>query len=145
MSKSWSTLTKEITQTVINGSQLHTLTNPSKIQSNTNLHQNKDNDFINRHHSVTFNRTSIYYGTFTIILLIIGTIIFLFYCGGMKKFLSHFKPNTNKTTNTPNILLQQNPNTIPTIKIQKLNPFNNTPFTQQNQPPHYTQLPTTNN
>ena len=109
MSKSWSTLTNEITQTVINGPQLHTLNKQSKIQSNTNLHQNKDNDFINRHHSVTFNRTSIYYEIFTIILLIIGTIIFLFYCGGMRKFLSHFKPKTNKTTNIHNTLPQKNP------------------------------------
>ena len=61
MSNLWSTLTNEITKTIIYSPHLHTLATPSKAQSNPNLHQNKDNDFINRHHSVTFNRTSIHH------------------------------------------------------------------------------------
>ena len=84
-----STLTNEITKTIIYGPHLHTLATPSKVQSNPNLQQNKDYNnswtFINRHHSVTFNRTSIYYGAFTIILLMIGTLIFLFLLRGDEK------------------------------------------------------------
>ena len=139
MSESWSTLTNEITQTFITEPQLLTPNQQSKIQSNNKLYLDEDNDYMSRHHTLTFNRTSIYYGIFTIILLIIGTIIFLFYCGGMRKFLSNFKQKVNKTRNIHNII-QQNPITIPTIKIQKLNPFD-----QQDQPPQYTQIPINNN
>ena len=125
----------------------------SKVESNLNLQQSKDNNnswsFINLHHSATFNRTSIYYGAFTIIMLIIGTLIFLFCCGGMKKFLSHFNSNSNQTQNTPNMLLQQAVSMIPMLPIPKQTPFNNPPFNPNQQPAHfggqtvnYPQIPT---
>ena len=154
-----------IKKTIIYGFLLHSLATPSnstmadsgrdnKVESNLNLQQSKDNDnswsFINLHHSATFNRTSIYYGAFTIIMLIIGTLIFLFCCGGMKKFLSHFNSNSNQTQNTPNMLLQQAASMIPMLPIQKQTPFNNPPFNPNQQPAHfggqtvnYPQIPTT--
>ena len=139
MSESWSTLTNEITQTFITEPQLLTPNQQSKIQSNNKLYLDEDNDYMSRHHTLTFARTSVYYAIFTVILLIIATIIFLFYCGGMTKFLNNFKQKVNKTRNISNIL-QQNPITIPTIRIQKINPFD-----QQDQPPQYTQIPINNN
>ena len=154
-----------IKKTIIYGFILHSLATPSnstkadsgrdnKVESNLNLQQSKDNDnswsFINLHHSATFNRTSIYYGAFTIIMLIIGTLVFLFCCGGMKKFLSHFNSNSNQTQNTPNMLLQQAASMIPMLPIQKQTQFNNPPFNPNQQPAHfggqtvnYSQIPTT--
>ena len=149
-----STITNEITKTIIYGPHLHTLATPSKVQSNPNLQQKKDNDnswsIINHHQSVTFNRTSIYYGAFTIIMLIIGILIFLFCCGGMNKFLSHFNTNSNQTQNTPNMLLQQAASMIPMLPLPKQTPFTNPPFNPQNQQPshfggqsvNYPQIPT---
>ena len=137
------------------GFLLHSLATPNnkthadsgrdnKIDSNLSLQQSKDNDnswsLINLHHSATFNRTSIYYGAFTIIMLIIGTLVFLFCCGGMRKFLSHFNYNSNQTQNnqnTPNMLLQQAASMIPMLPMQKQNQFNNPPFNPNQQPTHF--------
>ena len=91
-----------IKKTMMYGFLLHSLATPNnrtnadsgrdnKVESNLNLQQSKDNDnswsFTNLHNSATFNKTSTYYGAFTIIMLIIGTLVFLFCCGGMRKFL----------------------------------------------------------
>ena len=144
-----------IKKTMIYGSLLHSLATPNnttnadngrdnKVESNLNLQQSKDNDnswsFTNLHNSATFNKTTTYYGTFITIMLIIATLVFLFCCGGMRKILRCFKPNTNKTQNT---LLQQAASIIPMLPIIKQ--INNT----DQQPQHfggqtvkYPQIPT---
>ena len=139
MSESWSTLTNEITQTFLTKAQPLTPEQQSKLQSENRRNIDEDNHYMSRHHNLTFARTSVYYAIFTVLLLIIATIIFLFYCGGMTKFLNNFKQKVNKTRNISNIL-QQNPITNPTIRIQKINPFD-----QQDQPPQYTQITKNNN
>ena len=135
MSESWSTLTNEITQTFLTKAQPLTPEQQSKLQSENIRNIDEDNDYMSRHHNLTFARTSVYYAIFTVLLLIIATIIYLFYCKGMTKFLNNFKQKVKKTRNIGNIL-QQHPITVPTIRIQKINPFD-----QQDQPPQYTQIP----
>ena len=145
MSESWSTLTNEITQTFLTKAQPLTPEEQSQLQIENRRNIDEDNymsrynNHITRHHNLTFARTSVYYAIFTVLLLIIATIIYLFYCKGMTKFLNNFKQKVKRTRNIGNIL-QQNPITVPTIRIQKINPFD-----QQDQPPQYTQIPINNN
>ena len=147
-------MSNEIKKTFMYGLLLHSLANPSnttmadrriengwdsKVESNLSLQQSKDNDnswsFINLHHSATFNRTSLYYGGFTLVMIIIGTLVFLFCCGGMKRFLSHFNTTSNNSQNTPNMLLQSAASMIPMLPMPKQTPFTNPPFNPQNQQP----------
>ena len=148
-------MSNTIKKTMMYGFLLHSLATPNnkthadsgrdnKIDSNLSLQQSKDNDnswsLINLHHSATFTRTSIYYGAFTVIMLIIGVLVFLFCCGGMRKFLSHFNYNTNQTQNnqnTPNMLLQQAASMIPMLPMQKQTQFNNPPYNPNQQPTHF--------
>ena len=126
----------------------------SKVDSNINLQQSKDTDnswsFVNLHHSATFNRTSLYYGGFTFVMIIIGTLVFLFCCGGMKRCLSHFNTTSHNSQSTPNMLLQSAASMIPMLPMPKQTPFTTPPYNPQNlQPTHfggqtvgYPQIPT---
>ena len=139
MSKSWSTLTNKITQTFLTKAQPLTPEQQSQLQAENRRNIDENNNYMSRHHNLTFARTSVYYAIFTVLLLIIATIIYLFYCKGMTKFLNNFKQKVKKTTNIGSIL-QQHPITLPTIRIHKINPFD-----QQDQPPQYTQIPINTN
>ena len=145
-------MSNTIKKTMLYGFLLHSLASPnnktnadngrdSKTDSNLSLEQSKDNDnlwsLINLHHSATFQRTSIYYGVFTVIMIILGILVFLFCCGGMQKFLSHFNYNTPQNQNTPNMLMQQAASMIPMLPIQKPTQINNPPYNPNLQPNHF--------
>ena len=113
----------------------------SKVDSNINLQQSKDTDnswsFVNLHHSATFNRTSLYYGGFTFVMIIIGTLVFLFCCGGMKRCLSHFNTTSHNSQSIANMLLQSAGSMIPMHLLPKQTPFT-PPYNPQNlQPTHF--------
>ena len=86
-------MSNTIKKTMMYGFLLHSLATPNnktnadsgrdnKIDSNLSLQQSKDNNnswsLIKLHHSAMFTRTSICYRAFTVIMLILGVLVFLF-------------------------------------------------------------------
>ena len=123
----------------------------SRVDSNISLQETKDNSWslLNFHHSATFTRSSIYYGGFTFVLIIIATLVFLFSCGRMKRCLSHFNNASHNSQSTAKMLLQSAGSMIPMLPIHKQTPYNPPYNPPTLQPTHvggqsvgYPQLPT---